>query len=49
MKTVAVRGFPSQTFAEIKTAETAMAVMEGADEIDVSCLSVIFFPVSMKK
>ncbi|HQB27509.1 MAG TPA: deoxyribose-phosphate aldolase [Paludibacter sp.] len=37
VKTVAVSGgFPaSQTFAEIKTAETAMAVMEGADEIDV--------------
>lgn len=29
-------GFPSsQTFAEVKIAETAMAVMEGADEIDV--------------
>ncbi|MDL2221196.1 deoxyribose-phosphate aldolase [Parabacteroides sp. OttesenSCG-928-N08] len=29
-------GFPaSQTFTEIKIAETAMAVMEGADEIDV--------------
>jgi len=29
-------GFPSsQTFVEIKVAETAMAVMEGADEIDV--------------
>ncbi|MDR2119635.1 MAG: deoxyribose-phosphate aldolase [Tannerella sp.] len=29
-------GFPSaQTFAEIKVAETAMAVMAGADEIDV--------------
>lgn len=37
VNTVAVSGgFPaSQTFAEIKTAETAMAVMEGADEIDV--------------
>lgn len=29
-------GFPSsQTFIEVKVAETAMAVMEGADEIDV--------------
>jgi deoxyribose-phosphate aldolase len=29
-------GFPSaQTFVEVKIAETAMAVMEGADEIDV--------------
>lgn len=29
-------GFPaSQTFAEIKIAETAMAVMQGADEIDI--------------
>lgn len=29
-------GFPSsQTFAEVKIAETAMAVMQGADEIDV--------------
>jgi len=29
-------GFPSsQTFVEIKVAETAMAVMEGADEIDI--------------
>lgn len=29
-------GFPSsQTFQEIKVAETAMAVMEGADEIDI--------------
>lgn len=29
-------GFPSsQTFAEVKIAETAMAVMEGADEIDI--------------
>ncbi len=29
-------GFPaSQTFTEVKIAETAMAVMEGADEIDV--------------
>lgn len=29
-------GFPSsQTFTEVKVAETAMAVMEGADEIDV--------------
>ena len=29
-------GFPaSQTFTEIKVAETAMAVMEGADEIDI--------------
>jgi deoxyribose-phosphate aldolase len=29
-------GFPSaQTFAEIKVAETAMAVMAGADEIDI--------------
>src|SRR5574344_582818 len=29
-------GFPSsQTFTEVKTAETAMAIMEGADEIDI--------------
>ncbi|WP_373730154.1 deoxyribose-phosphate aldolase, partial [Bacteroides heparinolyticus] len=29
-------GFPSsQTFIEVKVAETAMAVMEGADEIDI--------------
>ena len=30
-------GFPSsQTFTEVKVAETAMALMEGADEIDIS-------------
>lgn len=29
-------GFPSsQTFTEVKVAETAMAVMDGADEIDI--------------
>jgi deoxyribose-phosphate aldolase len=29
-------GFPSsQTFTEVKVAETAMALMEGADEIDI--------------
>ena len=29
-------GFPSsQTFIEVKVAETAMAIMEGADEIDI--------------
>ena len=29
-------GFPSsQTFIEVKIAETAMAIMEGADEIDI--------------
>ena len=29
-------GFPSsQTFIEVKIAETAMAIMEGADEVDV--------------
>ena len=36
-------GFPSsQTFSEIKIAETAMAVMAGADEIDVA-LNLSFF------
>ena len=34
-------GFPSsQTFIEVKVAETAMAIMEGADEIDLSLIHI---------
>lgn len=34
-------GFPSsQTFIEVKVAETALAIADGADEIDIVILSV---------
>ena len=43
-------GFPtSQTFTETKIAETALAVMDGADEIDIVINLGLFLEKNMKK